>query len=215
MPEDDDRLSDDLAGGVVELIPGGSLLAPFGKCLFGSIREEWARNHSKALRAAELITGMSREDRGDRISENPRLIPLTTRVLYAAGMTGQDTILRALGAALGEAIQDPEKIDEAGLLLSGMAELREHHIVILNIMTEKLPHPTEPDTFIYWSSEPLANRSGYSRDLVNICIAGLVRSGLIRTVEDAYGVCYEISNLGRTALEVLDELDDEPHDEPR
>jgi hypothetical protein len=80
-------------------------------------------------------------------------------VLYAAGMTGQDTILRALGAALGEAIQDPEKIDEAGLLPSGMAELREHHIVILNIMTEKLPHPTELDTFIYWSSEPLASRS--------------------------------------------------------
>jgi hypothetical protein len=216
MPDTDDRLADDLGAGAIELIPGiGPVLAPFARRAFKNMRAEWARNSSKALRAAERLSGLSREELADRISENPRLTSLTIRVLYAAGMTGQDTILTALGTTLGHAIQDPEKIDEAELLLSGMTELRNHHIVILRIMTEKLPHPTEPDTFIYWSSEPLAGKSGYSRDLVNICIAGLMRSGLIRTVEDAYGVCYEISALGRTALEALDELNEVPQNEAR
>jgi hypothetical protein len=210
MPDAEDRLTDDLSAASVELIPGvGPILAPFARRAFRSMREEWARNNSKALRAAERVSGMSREELADRISENPRLVPLAIRVLYTAGMTGQDTILRALGTALGDAVRDPEKIDEAELLLIGMADLREHHIVILKIMTEKLPHPTEPDTFLYWGSAPLADKSGYSRDLVNICIAGLVRSGMIRQIGDAYGVCYEISDLGRTALEVLNQLDEE------
>ena len=104
MPDANDRLTEDLAGGAIELIPGvGPLLAPLAKRAFKSIREEWARNSSKALRAAERISGMSREELSDRISDDPRLIPLVTRVLYAAGMTGQDTILRALGTALGDA----------------------------------------------------------------------------------------------------------------
>jgi hypothetical protein len=210
MSNVDERLSDDLAGGVVELVPGvGAILAPFAKRAVKNIREEWARNNSKALRAAERVSGMSREELADRISENPRLIPLATRVLYAAGMTGQDAILRALGTALGHAVQDPKKIDETELLLTGMADLRKHHVVILGIMTERRPHTTEPNTFVYWTPETLASKSGYRRYLVDICIAGLVRSGLILMVDDAYGVCYEISDLGRIALEVLNELDEE------
>jgi hypothetical protein len=207
MADTDDRLTEDLAGGVVELIPGaGPILAPFAKRAFRRMQEEWARNNSTALRTAERISGMTREELADHISENPRLVPLAIRVLYAAGMTGQDAVLRALGTALGDAVRDPEKIDEAELLLVGMADLRKQHIVILEIMTEP-PRPLEADTSFYWHSELLADKSGFSRDLVNMCISGLARSGLIRPVENAYGVCYEISDLGRTALEVLDELD--------
>lgn len=211
MPDANDQLPDDLSAGAAELIPVlGPILAPFAKRAFRSMREEWARNGSKAIRAAERASGMSREELADRISEDSRLIPLAIRVLYAAGMTGQEAILRALGTTLGDAIRDPENIDEAELLLIGMSDLRRYHIVVLEIMTENRPHPNDPDSFLYWGSEPLADLSGYSRDLVNICIAGLVRSGLIRQVDDAYGVSYEISDLGRTALEVLDELDEEP-----
>jgi predicted transcriptional regulator len=61
----------------------------------------------------------------------------------------------------------------------------------------------------YWTPRLLANEADYALDLANICIAGLVRSGLIRAVDDAYDECYQISDLGRTALEVLDEFDEE------
>lgn len=210
MPNNEVQLADDLAGGVGEMIPGiGPIAAPFVKWFSKNIRAEWARNNSKALRAAERVSGLSREELADRISDNPRLIPLTIRVLHAAGMTGQDTILNALGASLGYAVRKPEKIDETELLLTGMAELRKHHVDILRIMTGRLPHPKVADEFIYWGTEPLADKSGYSPDIVTICLSGLLRSGLIRQVDDAYGVCYDITELGRTALEVIDELDEE------
>ena len=134
MPEADDGLIDELVAGVVEWIPiAGNILAVPAKHLSKKIREECARNSSKALRAAERASGFSREDLADHISENPRLIPLVIRVLYTAGMTGQDAILRALGTALGDAGRDPVKIDEAELLLIGMANLRAHHIAILEV----------------------------------------------------------------------------------
>ena len=137
MPEADDGLIDELAAGVVESIPiTGNILAALAKRVSKKIREEWTRNSSKALRAAELASGLSREDLADRISEDPCLVPLVTRVIYAAGMTGQDTILRALGTALGDAVRDSEKIDEAELLLVGISNLRAHHITILEIMED-------------------------------------------------------------------------------
>jgi hypothetical protein len=139
--------------------------------------------------------------RKDRICENPRLIPLVVRVLYTAGMTGQDAILRALGATLGDAVREPEKIDEAELLLIGMTNLRRHHIVILGIMT-KSPHPANPSKVTYWTPERLADESNYDLYLVNTCATGLTQSGLIIQAGDAYGVFYNISDLGRIALEV-------------
>ena len=215
MPEADDGLIDELAASIVEPIPiVGGILAVFTKRGFNKVREEWTRNSSKALQAAERMSGLSREDLADRISENPRLFPLVIRVLYTAGMTGQDTILRALGAALGDAVRNPEKIDEAELLLIGMANLRKHHITILEIMAKYYPDPAKPDAIVSWTPGDLAAKSTYNRDLVNICIAGLVQSGLVGQVGDAYGVCYQITSLGRTAIEVLDTLDKESHNKP-
>jgi predicted transcriptional regulator len=210
MSDTKDRLTDELAGSALGLIPViGPLLTPFGKLASKNVREEWERNHSKALRAAERISGMSREELADNISEDPRLIPLAIRVLYAAGMTGQDVILRALGTALGEAVIDREKIDEAEMLLIGLADLRKQHIAILEIMSAEVPGST-PENPHYWHSQLLAETSGFTRDLVNVYLSGLVRSGLIRQVDNAYGICYEITQLGRTALEVLNELADDP-----
>ena len=215
MPDASDEFNDELVAGFVGQIPlVGNVLSVFAKRGTKEIRQEWARNSSKALRAAERMSGLSREDLTDRICENPRLIPLVVRVLYTAGMTGQDTILRALGTALGDAVRDPEKVDEAELLLIGMTNLRRHHIVILEIMA-KPPHPTNPNKFTYWTPESLADESTYDLYLVNICVAGLAQSGLISQVGDAYGVCYKISDLGRSALEVLDELDEESRSNSR
>jgi hypothetical protein len=215
MSDADGEFKDELVASLVGGIPlVGDVLSVFTKRGSMRIRQEWARNTSEALRAAERISGRSREELTDCISENPRLISLAVRVLYAAGMTGQDAILRALGTTLGDAVRDPEKIDEAELLLIGMTNLRRYHIAILEIMA-KLPLPANPNKVTYWTPENLASESTYSLYLVNICVAGLVQSGLISQVGDAYGVCYEISDLGRTALEVLDELDGKSYSNPQ
>lgn len=84
----------------------------------------------------------------------------------------------------------------------------------LEILAEP-PSPANPNKVTYWTPETLADKSTYDLYLVNICVAGLVQSGLISQVGDAYGVCYKISDLGRTALEVLDELDEEPRSNPQ
>src|SRR3954447_61548 len=70
------------------------------------IHEEWARHRSTALRAAERTSGLSREDLAETVSADPRLVPLVTRLLYAAGMNGHDGTLRAMGAAFGDAVRD-------------------------------------------------------------------------------------------------------------
>jgi hypothetical protein len=215
MPDVSDEFKDELVASFVGEIPFvGNVLSVFAKRGSKAIRQEWARNSSEALRAAERMSGLSREDLTDRICESPRLIPLVVRVLYTAGMTGQDTILRALGTTLGDAIRDPEKVDEAELLLIGMANLRRHHVVILEIIAKR-PGPDNPNKVTYWTPETLADKSTYSRYLVDICVAGLVQSGLISQAGDSYGVSYIISDLGRTALEVLDELDEESRSAPQ
>lgn len=88
---------------------------------------EQKRNRSRALRAAELMSGLSREDLAETIADNPRLVPLLTRVLYVSAMTGQDEVLAALGAALGAAASDEQRIDEAESMLARVEELRRHH----------------------------------------------------------------------------------------
>lgn len=205
-----DSLAPDLAAGVVETIPFvGPLMAPFAKLGAQRISREWARKNSVALRAAERSSGMTREDLADKLSEDPRLIPLVTRVLFAAGMTGKDTILRALGTALGDAVRDPDNIDEAELLLISMTNLRTQHLVILEILSEDPPQPDDPRNRTYWHRELIAAKSDYRRDLVDLCVSGLVGSGLISQLDDTYGVCYQITELGQTALAVVDQLDEE------
>lgn len=86
-----ESLVDDLAGGMGELIPlVGPLLSPVMKRFSTAIRAEHAHNTSIALRAAERAAHMSLEDLALAIEENPPLVPLVTRLLFAAGMTGQE-----------------------------------------------------------------------------------------------------------------------------
>src|SRR5258707_3050767 len=102
--------------------------------------------------------------------------------------------------------ETPRRLTRQSCCSLAWANLRRHHIVILKLMIRNQPHPTKPDSFLYWGLDALAEKSSYGRDLVSICIAGLVQGGLISQVGDAYGVCYEITGFGRTALEVLDDL---------
>ena len=115
------------------------------------------------------------------ISHQKLMQAVQERVLYTAGMTGQDPILAALGTALGSAVRDPDKADEA--------EPAHWHG---QLAQTSYPHPEDYDRRIgqilrnqipsfYWLPENLANESGYTRNPVDICIAGLMGSGLIQS----------------------------------
>ena len=96
-----------------------------------------------------------------------------------AGRPGQDGILRALGTALGDAVREPDSIDQVELLLLSMADLRRHHVIVLEILSENPPRRADSDSFVHWHRELIVEKSGYSRDVVNICVTGLVNSGPI------------------------------------
>ena len=88
MSRIDEPLSDELVEGAVGMVPVfGPLMAPLASRVTRSFRDEYRRNTSTALSAAERRAGMSREELAEAIADDPRLIPLVTRLLYAAGMT--------------------------------------------------------------------------------------------------------------------------------
>ena len=106
----------DLAGELA----GAALLPGFGaftKVLARGLRQEWTRKGSVALRAAEKASGLTREEMGEAIAEDPRLLPLVTLLLYVAGMNGHDRTLAAMGTVLGDALRERKALDECELIL--------------------------------------------------------------------------------------------------
>jgi hypothetical protein len=198
-------LSRDVAVGAVGAIPIlGSILEPLVGRAVDAVRAGHAKNASIALRAAERVSGLTREDLQDKIADNPRLVPLLTRVLFSAGMTGYDEVLDAIGAALGEAVRDPSKVDEAEVLLTAVADLRALHILVLRAVTHEPPTRQAegaPPQQLRWMIHTLAIETGLTADLTSLCVAGLLNAGLVLADADVYGgPGYGISELGRTVL---------------
>lgn len=201
------RLVEDLAGGAVGSVPFfGPLLTPLGSRLASAVAEEWRQNTSKALRAAEQMSGMSREDLAAALEGNPRLIPLLTRVLFQAGMSGEEEKLHALGATLGRAVSTPEAIDEASVLLTALQDLSAAHIRILSMLTTPPPpfDDTPEGTRLAWSGYNIPRRAGLPDGLGPIVLTGLVNAGLI-SKEETYDFVgeYHPTDLGRMLLDVL------------
>jgi hypothetical protein len=204
---DTNALSRDMAVGAVGAIPVlGSLLQPLTARLLDAVRDEHARNASISLRSAERVSGLSREDLQRKIAEEPRLVPLLTRVLVAAGLTGYDDLLDAMGAALGEAVGDTTKIDEAEVLLIAIADLRAMHVHVLRIAKADPPLRYDDGKPIQsrWGINTLAPEANLSIDLTSLCVSALVSAGLLLQDGDVFGgPGYYISDLGRTVPDVL------------
>jgi hypothetical protein len=169
---------------------------------------EQRRNRSRALRAAELMSGLSREDLAERIADNPRLVPLLTRVLYVSAMTGQDEVLAGLGAALGAAASDEDKIDEAEFMLARIEELRRHHFLILDVFDSRSPYDThridERGVRIdYWRQDEILTKVSMRPDLVEMALAGLHSSGLLQLERMAEANIWTVSPFGRDVLELV------------
>lgn len=218
-----DDWRDEASGGFVSMIPVfGPLLADPARRLSKAIRDEHARVQSRALRAAEVTSGLSREELAERIARTPQLVPIVTKVLFAAGMTGCDETLDALGAALGLAAAEPDRTDAVELVLVGLADLRSEHIQVLRVMQggPRWLEPPEETADLQsariissvqsetWNVEALAELSGLDIDTAYVAATGLCNAGFARAYNALGGMGYRMTALGDVLLEVLARHDD-------
>jgi hypothetical protein len=191
----------------VEQVPAiGWLLAPLFKRVAQGVAKEWERKGSVALKAAERASGMSREELEDAINTVPGMIPLTVRVLWAAGVNGHDATLKAMGATLGHAVREPERMSEVELILAAMADFGPNHRAVLEALEAK---PTDA----YWGDADFPQHVNIPQSIVGLSLSGLNARGLVRGLVQMFPgtgkLTYDITELGRTVLEVLREVETE------
>lgn len=208
VKERSESIAGDLVEGLAGLLPGGSLAGVGLKRLTETVVAEHKRNRSRALHAAEVMSGLSREEVAEKIADNPRLVPLLTRVLYVSAMTGQDEVLIGLGAALGAAVSDDDKIDEAEFMLARIEELRRHHFQILHIFAGRSPWDThrvdETGARIdFWREDEILTKVSMRQDLVEVALTGLHASGLLQLERRAEGNLWTLSPFGRDVLDLV------------
>lgn len=208
----DDRLADEVAGDVAgAIVP---FAGPLGQRAAGLVRKEWARLTSKALKAAEVSSGMTRESLQDWVEKDPRAIPLYLKVLWAAGMNGHDATLRATGAVLGEAARSADGSDEsivrAELALSAMSDLGPLHFNILAALNVSDVAVTEDGAENYSEFVPdfVAGRAGMSEPLAAQCLLNLANAGLTELVSVFGGNAFPLTDLGRAVLRASEHLKD-------
>ncbi|RNM12226.1 hypothetical protein [Nocardioides pocheonensis] len=209
---------DEFVGALAGMLTAGVATDPMAR-LSAKARAELARTRSIALRAAEDLAGMTREDLGERIAANPKLVPIAARVLWQAGMTGQDEVLEALGAVLGNAAAHPDRADEAEVLLLGIEALRRQHIALLRVMAgppqwkSNEPEPYQDLQPVQvtalgeaerWNVEALAEASGMTDDQAALAATGLSNAGFARALSVLGGTGFQVTEMGQVLLEVLD-----------
>ncbi len=186
----------------------GQLLTPFGgalgKRVIRAVFAEWQSNRSTALRAAEVASGMSREQFAEWAEADARAVPLYLKVLWAAGMNGHDQTLRALGAVLGRAARasaagDDHQFDQAELALRAMADLTPRHFLVLGLAAQGRVAISEDGSENYRELTPkyLAPLAGIPDEVVHQCLLNLAGAGLTVAVVVLEATAYPVTELGR------------------
>lgn len=167
-------------------------------------REELRRARSVALKAAERTSGMTREEIADAVAQKPRLLPLATRLLHAAGENGYDETLRAMGGAFGEAVRDPEQADDCHLMLTSLADLGERHARVLRVLRGN--PPVRGGKASHWMTSDVEEASSLPRRTTSLCLAALTSRGLVAASSTFFGgaMGFVITDLGRDLLSVLE-----------
>lgn len=204
MSKDDDPLPDELiAEAMGQLIPvvGG----PLGRRLMRPIRQEWKRNTSTALGAAEAASGLSREDLLEFMEKDSRAVPLYLHVLWAAGMNGHDATLRAMGAVFGDAAHaarsgDDARLEDLETSLRAMSNLGPRHFRSLKHLIANPPSDSGSGGKSYANCTPnaVAQALGLSEDSTHQCLFNMIGAGLVTQATGLLGggTGYEATALG-------------------
>ena len=188
--------------------PATGLIALAGTVLgsraVAAVAEERGRRASVALKAAERISGLTREQLDDLIADDPRTISLTIRLLQAAGNSGEESVLIMIGALAGAGYKEPDTAQRQETLLLAIEGLTAGHVNMLAVLEREQTGPAmrfEPPQIAAWLAE--------SEDVVRMLGMGLLSRGLIETPFGGFGggTVYELSELGREVIGTARELD--------
>ena len=183
------------------LLPGSG---PVFERLASKTQEEWVRNRSLALAVAERVSGLSREELAERIAEDPRLIPLLTRLAFTAGMTGRDELLKTLGAAFGHAVAAPESIDACEAVLTGAATLQPYDVSVLRAMGGE-PVLSGAETDESRTTKIVAVEVRLSASAVDASLARLNAAGFVTVFHGVFGggSSYAVNEIGTVLVDLL------------
>jgi hypothetical protein len=185
--------------------------------MFSGARKEWQRLASRALQAAEAISGRSREDLQAVFEQDPALTPLYMRVLWAAGMNGHDETLRAMGAVLGNAVRasdggESESVRDADQALMAMSALTPRHFRALRYLGSN-PWLDSSGVPVAKGSgglgaEQVAGAMGLTRERAAWCLSDLAGTGLVGTANGGVEAVpfYWVTDLGEAVMQAADSL---------
>jgi hypothetical protein len=174
----------------------GGFVEPIAENILQKAKEEWTRNHS----------GLERDQLGEAIANNPSLIPLYVRILYAAGMNGHDEVLRTIGTLFGGAVKevldsDTYSLDYLEAILSSLDGLGPIHFRILHALESgQIPNESGSKDQTQHSSDLISAHLTIDQDLADMCLNNLASAGLIITVSGYSSLVYKMSNVGRQVL---------------
>ncbi len=198
-----DQIPDDVVASVSDsLLPG---IGPLVRHLLRGVRAEWERIGSVALFAAEAVSGLSREELAEALRSDPRLHPLLTRLLFAAGTNGHDAVLGAMGTALGHAVAEPARLDECDLILTALADLNAAHVTLLRLLTTQPDRAPEGGDKWFWTPKKLLETAAFPAQVGPLVLAALISRGLAEIPPMRFGGPVHITALGRLLLDVVDE----------
>lgn len=182
--------------------------------MFNAVRDEWSINRSAALMAAEQTAGLSREDLAERIEASPELVPLVTRLLWEAAMTGQGPLLEAMGAAFGAAVDDVSHAQDYELVLGGLRNLRGDDVRILRYLCERDVFFQQSDAAevdvppSYQTVRQLGELLPLSEAAIAFGLVRLVGQGFATSMAVLDGTRFKVSELGLLLFDALERMDD-------
>lgn len=206
MPKRDESLPHDLVESVVSMLPVvGPVLGVAANRLSRAVWDEHQRRASIALQAALRISGLSQEDFADCLIQNPQLLSLQERLLWAAGINGHDETLKAMGRGFGDAVREPERAIEVEIILAALTDFGPYHRAILQ--TLGTPSPDREDGV--WFLPDVIRRIDVPDSVAPLCVSALTAAGLVGIQAGLGGVSYHITELGGLVLSVLREIEEE------
>ncbi len=115
--------------------------------------------------------------------------PLVVKVLHAAGNSGNDRTLRALGQALGRVVLEPSQRARQELIVLALEGMTDEHIEVIAVISTDAQSTEEVVNLVAGRVDP---------DLVPMALAGMLPRGLFRNPYGRYGggEAWELSTLG-------------------
>ena len=158
-----------------------------------------------ALAGAQAVQpDISPDQLWEELVADDALRALMLRVLDATKYTARKDKVWWLGAILGRAAVEKERIDELGVLVSALNDLEGPHAEVLAVLDKPGPFTLQADEPTGWTVSQVAGEVPFDEGIVRACLGTISRHGLAR---DAHGPfsheVYMLTTLGQALLAVM------------